>query len=141
MSLVWREQMSVGNDVIDADHKYLIQLINQVERSLDIKNRNELSVALDCLSEYSHKHFAQEEKIAHAAGYTQTPRLNQSHESLIKQLDRVKQEIGEMGQEWSATAAEHFTNLLRNWLVDHVIKEDLLMKPTLQKHPPGFDPQ
>ena len=141
MSLVWREQLSVGNNVIDADHKYLIQLINQVERSLDIKNRNELAVALDCLSEYSHKHFALEEKIAYAAGYTQTPHLNQSHESLVKQLDQVKREIAEMGQEWSSAAAEHFTKLLRNWLIDHVIKEDLLMKPALQKHPPSFDPR
>lgn len=141
MSLVWREQLSVGNDVIDSDHKYLIEIINRVERSLDSKDRNELSAALDGLSQYSQKHFAQEEKIARAVGYTQVPHLSQSHEALVKQLDQVKQEIGEMGDEWSSEVIEHFTKLLRSWLIDHVIKEDLLMKPTLQKHPPSFDPK
>ena len=34
MGLVWREQLSVGNDLIDADHKRLISIINQVEESL-----------------------------------------------------------------------------------------------------------
>jgi len=141
MSLVWREQLSVGNDVIDADHKYLIEVINQVERSLDIKNRNELFAAFDTLYQYSQKHFAQEEKIARAAGYRQVPHLSQSHEALVKQLDQLKREIEAMGEEWSSAVVEHFTHLLRNWLIDHVIKEDLLMKPTLQKFPPSFDPK
>jgi hypothetical protein len=29
---------------------------------------------------------------------------------------------------------------MRDWLINHVIKEDLLMKPALQKYPPSFDP-
>ncbi len=141
MSLVWREQLSVGNDLIDADHKYLIDIVNQIEQSFDTKNRHELSAALDSLSQYSQKHFAQEEKIASAAGYAQVPHMHQSHEVLVKALDRARLEIEAMGQGWSPTAIEHFTNLLRNWLVDHVIKEDLLMKSALQKYPPNFDPR
>ncbi len=141
MSLVWREQLSVANNLIDADHKYLIEIVNRVERSLDEKNRNELAEALDCLSQYSQEHFAREEKIAHAAGYPQAHHLSLSHELLFKQLDQAKRNLAEMGQEWSSAVSEHFTVFLRNWLIDHVIKEDLLMKPTLQKHPPNFDPK
>ncbi|MDO8350749.1 MAG: hemerythrin family protein [Gallionella sp.] len=139
MSLVWRDQLSVGNDVIDSDHRYLIEIINRVERSLGTQNQSELSAALDSLSQYSKVHFVREEKIARAAGYTQVPGLNKSHDTLLKQLDQVRREIEEMGQEWSSTAVEHFTNLLRSWLVDHVIKEDLLMKPVLQRYYPDFD--
>ena len=141
MSLVWREQLSVGNDVIDTDHKYLIEIVNRIERSLEAKNRNELSEAFDALAKYSQEHFAREEKIAHAVGYTQTHRLSVSHEALYKQLDNAKKEIGEMAQEWSAAVAEHFSGFLRGWLIGHVIKEDLLLKPALQKYPPNFDPK
>lgn len=141
MSLVWREQLSVGNDLIDTDHKHLIEIVNRIERSLDAKNRNELSEAFGSLSQYSQEHFAREEKIAHAVGYAQAHRLSLSHEVLYKQLDKAKREIGAMGQEWSSAVAEHFTILLRSWLIDHVIKEDLLMKPALQKYPPNFDPR
>lgn len=139
MGLVWRDQLSVGNDAIDSDHKYLIDIINRVEQGMAAKNRNSLTAALDSLSTYSQEHFAREEKIAKAAGYEEVPGLNHSHEALIRQLDQVKTEIGQM-QEWSPQAAEHFATLLRSWLMDHVVKEDLLMKPTLQKHSPLFNP-
>jgi len=137
MSLAWREQLSVGNDVIDSDHKQLIEIINLVERSLVVMNRSELTIALGSLSQYSKAHFAREEKIARAAGYMQVPHLHQSHEALLIKLEQVKQEIGE---EWTAAAVEHFTVLLRDWLINHVIKEDLLMKPLLKKQSPAFNP-
>ena len=139
MSLVWREQLSVGNDAIDSDHRYLIDIINRVEQGMISKNRKSLTAALDSLSKYSQEHFTREEKIAKAAGYQQVPGLNQSHEALIKKLDQVKTEISQM-QEWSPEVIEHFANFLRGWLIDHVVKEDLLMKPALQKLSPLFNP-
>ncbi|MBI5889703.1 MAG: bacteriohemerythrin [Nitrosomonadales bacterium] len=141
MSLVWREQLSVGNDVIDADHKYLIGIVNRVESSLATRNRSGLAAALDDLSQYSTVHFDREEKIAAAVGYAQVPHLNESHQALLAKLDQVKGEINAMGAEWSAEAVDNFTAFLRNWLIDHVIKEDLLMKPVLQKYSPSFDPR
>ena len=141
MGLVWREQLSVGNDVIDSDHRHLIDIINRVGESLNKKNRSQLRASLDSLSRYSQEHFAREEKVAKAAGYEQVPNLKESHTALIEQLDQLKREVSEMGQEWSPETAERFTDLLRNWLIDHVIKEDLLMKPSLQKLSPLFDPR
>ena len=141
MSLYWRDQLSVGYDLIDSDHKYLIEIINRAEASLKSKNRRELAQALDSLDQYSRAHFAREEKIAAAAGYTQTPHLNQSHQELLKQLAQVRGEIDAMGHDWPAEAVDHFSQLLRDWLINHVIKEDLLMKPVLQQHSPSFDPR
>jgi len=43
MSLLWREQLSVGNNVIDADHKYLIEIINWAEVVLTSKGRSKWS--------------------------------------------------------------------------------------------------
>lgn len=141
MSLVWRDQLSVGNDVIDSDHRYLIEIINRIELSLGSAGRNDLKTGLDSLSQYSQAHFAREEQIARAVGYTQVPQLSDAHESLLRQLDQVKAEIGDAGQEISPAAIEHFTRFLRGWLIDHVIKEDLLMKPALQKFSPKYDPR
>lgn len=138
MGLVWREQLSVGNDVIDYDHKHLIEIINLVEKSLETINSSELTIALSSLSQYSKAHFDREEKIAGAAGYTQVEQLHQSHDELLKKIDQLQQEIG---NEWTASAVGHFTALLRDWLINHVIKEDMLMKPALKKHSPKFDPR
>lgn len=141
MTLLWREQLSVGNNVIDGDHKYLIEIINKAEQSMRVKNRSALAATLDALSTYSLVHFEREEKIAAAVGYTQVPHLNASHQELMKQLAHIRGEIDAMGNECSTEAIEHFTLFLRDWLINHVIKEDLLMKPTLQQFSPSFDPR
>lgn len=141
MSLVWREQLSVGNNVIDGDHKYLIEIINEVEQSLKAKDKGKLAATLDKLAKYSQVHFDREERIARAAGYTQVPNLSQTHQALAHKLEQMTGEIDGLGQTWSAEAIAQFTGFLRDWLLDHVIKEDLLMKPVLQKHSPSFDPR
>jgi hemerythrin len=138
MSLEWREQLSVGNDLIDSDHKYLIGLINRIEESMATMNRGQLTEGLDSLSRYSLTHFALEEKIADGVHYPQIPRLHESHEALLGKLEQVRQELDE---DWTPTSIEHFIALLRAWLINHVIKEDLLMKPFLSKRSPSFDPR
>lgn len=136
MGLVWREQLSVGNDAIDSDHKHLIEIINLAEQSLMAKNPSELMFVLDSLTRYSKEHFVREEKIADAAGYAQATKLHISHNALLDKLDNAKRELNE---EWTDSAVEKFAALLGDWLINHVIKEDLLMKPALVKHPPGFN--
>ena len=138
MSLKWRQQLSVGNDLIDSDHKHLIDIINRVEDSLRHMERSGLTDALEDLSRYSRTHFAAEEKIAAAAGYAHVARLHESHGALLERLDQLRQELG---GGWTTESVERFTNMLRDWLINHVIKEDLRMKPSLAKYSPKFDPR
>jgi len=138
VTLLWREQLSVGNDAIDADHKHLIEIINKVEHCLTMKNRSELAVALGSLSRYSSVHFIREIAIAKAVGYTQVTDLEHSHTSLLEQLGEMRHEFDASGPVWSVEAADNFVKFLRDWLIGHVIKEDLLMKPALQKRSPAF---
>lgn len=138
MGLQWREQLSVANDLIDADHKHLIDIINLADHSLQTVNRTELMSVVEQLRSYSKLHFALEEKIATAVGYPQVAQIHASHEALLVKLSQITSEIGD---QWDATAAAHFGSFLREWLVNHVIKEDMLLKPYLKKHSPRFDPR
>ena len=138
MSLEWREQLSVGNDVIDSDHKYLIEIINRVEEGLKTHDRQGLGTALDHLEQYAKSHFDAEEKIGSAAGYPDVQHLHESHAALIADLNQMKLDFA--GQ-WTPELGEHFSALLRGWLINHVIKEDLLMKPFLARRSPKFDPR
>lgn len=140
MSLEWREQLSVGNGAIDSDHKKLIGLINSVELALNEKNWDILSGAIEQLSQYGMEHFAREEKIAQAAGYGKFIHLRQEHVLLSKELTRAKRELEGMHGEWSEAVIRNFTKFLRRWLIDHVIKEDMLLRPVLQAHPYDFNP-
>ena len=138
MGLEWREQLSVGNDLIDDDHKHLIKIINQAELSLKSRNLVKLTTVLDELSAYSIKHFEMEETLAASVEFPDVSRLHDSHHALLDKLDKVK---GELAETWDDAMADHFTALLRDWLVNHVIKEDMRMKPYLAKHTPRFDPR
>ena len=141
MPIVWREQFRVGNDVIDEDHKYLIEIINSAEQGLMEKNQASLAVELGRLTVYAQEHFQREELIARAAGYEQSERLAESHHALVGKLAEIKAQIEADEDGFPPEAVHRFGELLRNWLIDHVIKEDLLMKPTMKKHSPLFDPR
>jgi hemerythrin len=138
MSLQWREQLSVGNDLIDNDHKHLVMLVNQAEETLKSKNMSSLKTVLESLADYAKFHFSREELVATAAGYPRVTHMHESHEALITKLSQVTQELD---LELSEASGQHFVDFLRDWLISHVIKEDLQMKPFLIKFSPKFDPR
>lgn len=141
MALVWRDQLSVGNNVIDSDHKHLISIINLIEQCLAAKNRDGLDAALDDLYQYSLIHFAREELFAAEAGFTQVSRLAHSHHKLLDDLVLLRGELDAVIYGWPNETIARLNDFLRSWLIDHVIKEDLLLKPVLQRHSPTYDPR
>lgn len=138
MGLQWRDQLSVGNDLIDADHKYLIEIVNKAEASMKANNRVELVAILEELGHYGQTHFEREEMVAKAVGYPKADLLHESHIQLIASLGKVKAELGDS---WTDEAQVQFTAFLRDWLIQHVIKEDIPMKPWMTKFSPRFDPR
>lgn len=137
MTLQWREQLSVGNDLIDADHRYLIEIINEAEASLKSRRRADLAAVLDELARYGKTHFDREERIAKAVGYPKSDQLHGSHDQLLEILEKFRASIGDS---WPEDAVPRLTLFLRDWLINHVIMEDLLMKPWLVKLSPSFVP-
>jgi hemerythrin len=138
MALLWREQFSVGNDLIDSDQQYLIEIINRAEVSLKVNNHAELTMVLDELARYGKSHFEREEGVAKAVGYPKADQLNVSHAQLNEKLVAFKVQIGDT---CTQAAVAQFTAFLRDWLIAHVIKEDMLMKPWMIKYSPRFDPR
>lgn len=135
--LRWKEELSVGNDAIDSDHKHFIEIVNQAENNLAAMDQAALKTNLENLFFYALTHFDKEEKIAHAVGYPQVQSLHDSHEELRSKLLQIEREIDEA---WSPSSIEDFSTLLRDWLLNHVLEEDMLMKPFLTKYSPNFDP-
>jgi len=138
MPIQWRDQFSVGNDLVDDDHKYLLEIINRAEASLQAHQHVALSTVLDELAHYGQGHFEREEAVARAVGYPKADQLHASHEALVQSLAKFRAELGES---WTPDAGAQFASFLRDWLVQHVIKEDLPMKPWMTKFSPRFDPR
>jgi len=133
---MWRSQMSVGNDRIDQDHRYLLCLINTIDFALGSgEHQDTLVTALDQLDFYSKDHFAREEKLMLKISYPKYPDQRTAHELLISQLAEIREKILVIKDDPDLQEIiPDITELLRNWLLDHVLKDDMLMKPYFDKY-------
>jgi len=136
MPVMWRNQMSVGNDRIDQDHRYLFCLINTIEFSLGSCGHQDILVtALDQLDFYTRDHFAREEKLMLKISYPKYPDQRTAHELLVSQLAEIREKILAIKDNPDMQdIIPDITELLRNWLLDHVLKDDMLMKPYFEKY-------
>lgn len=140
MGLVWTDELSVGNAIIDADHRNLIGMVNDIMHGIKARNSHVLPQAFKRLDHWLHTHFANEKKIAQAIGFCfERHKLAQQH--ALNELLHLRDELINKNGIWSDGAANHFIRSLRNWTVnEHILKLDMLMKPELQNYDYNFWP-
>lgn len=127
MSIHWNDKLSVGNDLIDADHKRLIELINKYEEAVSKKNINILDHAFQGLEDYTNEHFEREEGIMEAVHYPGRRIHADAHRDLIQQVQDKHAQI----RQHKNIDIKELSEFLRSWLVDHVLKEDMKIKEYL----------
>lgn len=135
MTIEWRSTMAIGDASVDADHQALVQLINAVELTLTAGNgRAELGVAMDQLASYALAHFEREENLMRYTSFNGLVPHRQSHRELREQLNTIRRTIeGETLESLPTKDVARLVDLLRHWLLDHVLKEDMQIKAHLKK--------
>jgi len=136
----WTDELSVGNATIDTEHKDLIVMVNGIEAMIKARDSFALPQAFEQLEHYLCIHFADEEDIARAIEFP-FAKNKQEHKYVLKEFQHMKNELVAKNGIWSDGAAEHYSNFLSNWITDHVINEDMLMKPALKNYPYDFKPE
>ena len=139
MPIVWRDALCVDHGVIDNDHRHLIDLINAIEHTVTADGSiRQLQAALDQLALYTGQHFSREEDILISHHYARFDDHKAQHIRLIEELAdaaRPVRAVTDIDSPISAVLAAEdvgkLTELLRHWLLDHIIKEDLKIKPLL----------
>lgn len=127
MAIVWRDAMAIDNDIIDADHKCLIDLLNQVD-TLPVGAKMEAILAQ--LDAYARAHFGREEQLQIAAHFTYSRAHHLRHQGLMRALDAMRAENrGEPDRDQLRTFHARMCAFLHDWLLDHILHADILMKP------------
>lgn len=139
MELAWTERLSVGNAMIDSEHKILLDMINGVEQAIRRRDSVALPQAFKRLGDCVRIHFANEEALAREIGFP-FAHNKLEHQYVLKEFQQMKDELLARNGMWSESAAEHYSYFLSEWMVEHILKEDMLMKPLLQTHPYDFKP-
>lgn len=129
MTIVWRDAMSVGQSAIDEDHKVLFAIINEFEASPDFANAEQ---AARKLYKYTQEHFRREEHMQQLMRYPYAAAHRQEHERILGSLTEVvKGHFLKKDGTDEAAAIARLTELMRTWIVDHVMTTDRQMKPFL----------
>ncbi|KMP10330.1 hypothetical protein UR09_06565 [Candidatus Nitromaritima sp. SCGC AAA799-A02] len=134
MPILWREEMCVGNKEIDDYHKYLVCLVNTVEAAVNCGlERGVLLSHANELLLYAKDHFAKEEALQVAFSYQHHLEHKKAHEDLIHRLVEIISNLENQkdGRVMKNTIDGLF-NVLRDWLVNHILNEDMKMKEFLK---------
>ncbi|MFO0688056.1 MAG: bacteriohemerythrin [Myxococcota bacterium] len=121
MFVEWTTRLSVGVEPMDAAHKRLIELMNRLhELCVDGEDRTEIRRALKALSDFTVRHFREEETYMESIRYPGLANHKHIHASLIKQL-------GEHASAFEAGTGplpNGFFTFLEVWLTAHIMGID-----------------
>ncbi|MDF1529165.1 MAG: bacteriohemerythrin [Sedimenticola sp.] len=126
--LEWSDSYSVGVPRLDAQHKVLIRIINQLEEE---RRTGGLIVAVFAeLRRYVKEHFRDEEVMLEAAGYADLEEHKVGHRQFEEWLTSIEM-VYNSGGASAYYIAESVHEFLKDWLITHILAKDVAYKETL----------
>jgi hemerythrin-like metal-binding protein len=122
MSLLsWSHELSVGIPSIDAQHKKLINIANELHQAmLAGKSREVLHEVFDGLVDYTVEHFAYEEQLFDHHAYPQSLAHKREHKDLVGQVEAFKQRVAS----GDVVVGMETMKFLKEWISNHILKSD-----------------
>lgn len=117
----WSDELSVGIEEIDEQHKVLVDLINQMHQAIHQRRSSDVIVSiLEQLSDYTRIHFAVEESLMRILNYPEYEAHKAQHEKLIAHMSELQQKVV-AGRAAIGFELMHF---LKVWLTKHILEND-----------------
>lgn len=121
MFVEWTTRLSVGVKPMDEAHKRLIELMNRLHESCAAgDDKAEVRRALKALSDFTVRHFNEEEAYMQSIAFPGLATHKHIHASLIKQLG----EHFEAFEAGPGTLSTQFFTFLKVWLTAHIMGID-----------------
>ena len=122
MLFVWDEKYSVNVKQIDDQHKKLVSYINELDEAINVGEGKEvLEDLLRDLIDYTHTHFATEEKLMIDYGYPGYEKHKKEHDDLTRRVSNMQKKFFE---DDSIAVKLHAMKFLRDWLSNHLLGTD-----------------
>lgn len=128
MLFVWDEECCVGIAEIDADHRVLVNLINDLYEAMqDGCGGAALMPIFSALKRYTESHFAREEKYMAEGGVPDQQKHLREHQLMRDTLA----DLQSRHRQGEAAISLQTLTFLRDWLKTHIRGVDRAMAPYL----------
>lgn len=115
----WTQDLESGIPVIDAQHKRIVDYINELSTACQTGNEKETQNVIEGLLDYTITHFQFEEDLQEKAGYPFLKAHRRIHEIFMKKVAAIRERSAK-GED----IAYELLDLLNGWLVSHIKSED-----------------
>lgn len=121
----WDESLSVGIDAIDEQHRYLVDLINDLYDVVSQKSgAREVARLIKATDAYAKVHFRSEEQMMQHHGYPGLHQQVQQHHAFEAKIREFYEELHDN----PLVAQFDVLSYLRNWLIHHIRVEDTKLR-------------
>jgi hemerythrin-like metal-binding protein len=125
----WKESMSVGIPQIDAEHKALISMLNDLFLSLRVgKGQDVACETVKSMAMYAVKHFTTEERLFKEHAYPGAEAHIAEHEAFVAEVE----DFLDRADCGTCLFTLEIANYLKEWLGKHIMGSDLKYAPYLQ---------
>ena len=119
--MVWSDNLSVGVDQIDRQHKRLVEILNALhEAMLRGSHKQDLDRVMVDLLSYTRYHFGFEERLMVVAAYPDLPEHHREHQALVAQVSGYAQQVAE----GRALVSIRLLKFLKQWWSQHIMETD-----------------
>lgn len=127
MAVEWTKDLHTGIEVIDHQHRRIVDFINRLELAIE-QNQSELvGTVLADLVDYSQSHFVFEESLHTKIGYSLSAAHKSIHDVFIKRLQKYR-ERHDAGED----IARQLHGMLSTWLIHHIKRDDMSYVPEVK---------
>lgn len=120
----WSASLETGNDMIDSQHKILIERVNELlEACSEGKGRAEIASTVKFLEDYTKEHFDDEEALQKEYQYPDRVNHKKYHEGFKKVVRGIREQLEREGA--TVSLVGKINTSIGGWLVNHIQKEDV----------------
>jgi hemerythrin len=119
MALTWIVDWNTGIEVIDDQHKRIVDYINSLEKAITEQQHAMVGTILDALVEYTQSHFSFEENLLTEAEYELVVPHKAMHDMFIKRVSKYQAQH-HAGED----IARQLYTMLSVWLTHHIKSDD-----------------
>lgn len=121
--LSWNDDLTIGIEVIDRQHKRIVDYINELHDAVSIPGASEtqrrVAAVLNDAIDYTESHFSFEEAMLEEVNYEFLHAHKKIHEAFVHKMQKYQERIGR-----GENIAAELNDTLKLWLIRHIKGED-----------------